>query len=158
MNTPQTRPQSDADRFAADFTAGFEELPASRRFTPEQLEVIYALGYSHVQQQHWPQALSIFAFLSQYGPTRAHYLAGLALSLQMLGRHDEAINIHSLMLVLFPDQLSPMLHVAESQLALGDRAGAVQTLRQLDAALPAGVMLKERAQALLERLGSTATA
>ncbi|WP_186764560.1 tetratricopeptide repeat protein [Comamonas flocculans] len=158
MNTPQTRLQSDADRFAADFTRGFEELQASRRFTAEQLEVIYALAYSHVQQQQWQKALAIFAFLSQYGPTRSHYLAGLALCLQMVQRHDEAINIHSLMLVLFPEQLAPLLHIAESQLALGERAAAVKTLQQLDAALPAGVMLQQRAQALLERLASTASA
>lgn len=156
MNTPQ--PQSAADRFAADFTEGYHELPASRRFTPEQLEVIYAMGYSHIQQQQWQQALPIFAFLSQYGPTRAHYLAGLALCLQMAQRHDEAINIWSLKLVLFPDQLSPQLHIAECQLAMGERADAVQTLRQLNAALPADVMLKARVQALLERLNeATAT-
>ena len=156
MNTPDTAALSPADRFAADFAAGYNELPASRRFTAEQLEVIYAMGYSHVQQQQWRQALPIFAFLSQYGPTRMHYLAGLALCLHMARRHEEAIDICSLMLVLFPESLQASMRIAECQLALGDRAGAAHTLRQLDAALPAGDALKGRAQALLERVRESA--
>lgn len=158
MSTIQTPTATPAERFAADFHQGYEELPASRRFTAEQLEVIYALGYSHAQQQQWPQALPIFAFLSQYGPTRRHYLAGLALCLHMVDRHEEAINIYTLMLVLFPDNLQPSLHIAECQLAQGDKAGAADTLRELDAALAPDHALKGRTQALLERLQEPAPA
>jgi tetratricopeptide (TPR) repeat protein len=145
-------PQTAAERFASDFQTGYSELPASRRFTPEQLEVIYALAYSHARQQQWSQALPIFAFLSQYGPTRRHYLAGLAQSLQMLKRLEEAVLIYSLMLVLFPDQLEPSIHVAQCQLAQGDRDSAVATLSQLDSALEDDAPLKQRTRALLEQL------
>ena len=123
------------------------------QFTPEQLEVLYALAYAHMQQQQWRQALNLFAFLSQYGPTRRHYLAGLAQCLRMAERHEEAINIWTLVLVLFPDNLSPSLHIAQCQLAMGDTVAAQQTLRQLAASLEDSDPLKVRAGALLVQLG-----
>ena len=89
----QPAPASD---FGDALRTGLEALPSSHRFTPEQLEVLYALAYAHMQQQQWRQALNLFAFLSQYGPTRRHYLAGLAQCLRMAERHEEAINIWTL--------------------------------------------------------------
>ena len=50
----------DADTFAAEFHEGVEKLPGSRRFTPEQLEVLYGLGYAQAQQERWDKALAIF--------------------------------------------------------------------------------------------------
>ncbi len=139
--------------FGDALRTGLDALPSSKRFTPEQLEVLYALGYAHMQQQQWRQGLNLFAFLSQYGPTRRHYLAGLAQCLRMAERYEEAINIWTLILVLFPDNLSPSLHIAQCQLAMGDAAAAQQTLRQLAAALEDSDPLKVRAGALLGQLG-----
>ena len=122
----QPAPASD---FGDALRTGLEALPSSHRFTPEQLEVLYALAYAHMQQQQWRQALNLFAFLSQYGPTRRHYLAGLAQCLRMAERHEEAINIWTLVLA------------------------AQQTLRQLAASLEDSDPLKVRAGALLVQLG-----
>lgn len=146
----------DADTFAAEFHTGVEKLPGSRRFTPEQLEVLYGLGYAQAQQERWDKALAIFAFLSQYGPTRQHYLAGLALCMQKLHRYEEAVSIYSLMLVLFEGRLDPALRIAECQLAQGHTAEALATLRQLDKALTENDALKTRTRALLEHLGGKA--
>lgn len=146
------QPASAGD-FGNALRTGLEALPSSHRFTPEQLEVLYALAYTHMQQQQWRQALNLFAFLSQYGPTRRHYLAGLAQCLRMAERYEEAINIWALILVLFPENLSPSLHIAQCQLAMGDAAAAQHTLRQLTAALEDSDPLKVRADALLGQLG-----
>lgn len=145
----------DADIFASEFKEGFASLPAAKRFTAEQLEVIYGMAYAHAQQKQWQKALGIFAFLSQYGPTRRHYLAGLALCLQKLQRYDEAINIYSLMLVLFGDNLEPSLYIAECELAQGDTVAALATLRQLDKALDDGDALKKRAQVLASHVAQS---
>ena len=147
---------SNADAFADKFKAGFDELPCSRRFTPEQLEVLYGLGYAQAHLEQWDKALPIFAFLSQYGPTRQHYLAGLAHCLQKVRRYDEAINIYSLMLVLFADRLDPSMRIAECQLAQGQLAEALTTLRQLDNALPDSDPLKTRTRTLLQHLNANA--
>jgi type III secretion system low calcium response chaperone LcrH/SycD len=127
-------------------------LPSSKRLTADQLEVIYSLAYAHVVQQQYAQALPLFTFLCQYGPTRKHYLSGLALSLRMLSRFDEAINMYSLVLVLFPDSLEAALHVAECQIGQGDVEQARLSLSQLIDAADDNADLRNRATALLDLL------
>jgi len=127
-------------------------LPSSKRLTAEQLEVIYSLAYAHTVQQQYAQALPLFTFLCQYGPTRKHYLTGLALSLRMLSRFDEAINMYSLVLVLFPDSLDAALHIAECQIGQGDVEQARLSLDQLVAATDDNLDLQNRARALLDLL------
>lgn len=146
----------DFHAFSAAFHEAFEELPASRRFTPEQLEVIYGLAYAHAQQKQWDQALPIFAFLSQYGPTRRHYLAGLAQCTRALGRHGEAVNIYALMLTLFPDHLEAGVQLAECQLAQGEATAALTTLKLLLEIVDESSPLKARVQSFVARLNTNA--
>lgn len=139
---------------------GLDALPSSRRFTAEQLEVIYALAYAHVAQGQYAQALPVFAFLSQYGPTRRHYLSGLALCLQMTGRHDEAININALCATLFPDSVQSTLRIAECQLAAGRGDEAKATLDMLVRYAEAGGAgdVGGRARALRDLVSQESTA
>ena len=94
-------------------------LPSSQRFSGEQLEVIYGMAYAHVVQKQYRQALPIFSFLAQYGPTRKHYWAGMALCLNMIGRHEEAESIYGLNDLLFPASPDSALHMAECQISAG---------------------------------------
>lgn len=132
---------------------GLQALPSSRRFTAEQLEVIYALAYAQVTQGKYADALPVFSILATYGPTRKHYMMGLALCLQMCGRFDEAVRIYSAVGTLFPEGPEASLGVAECLLALGLTADAV---RELNLALryteETGQYpeARKRAQALLE--------
>ncbi len=121
----------ERSEFGEALYRGMEALPSSRRLTPEQLEVVYALAYAQVAQEQYAQALPLFAFLAQYGPTRKHYLVGLGVCLQMLGRADEAIDIYSLVLTLYPDSLPTALRVAECHLALRQLDRARRTLELL---------------------------
>lgn len=66
----------------------------------------------------------------------------------MAERHEEAINIWTLVLVLFPDALSPSLHIAQCQLAMGDVL-AQQT--------PAPACLLEDSDPLKVRAGALAS-
>lgn len=149
--------QFDLHAFSAAFHQEFEELPAASRLTPEQLEVIYGMGYAHAQQKQWEQALPIFAFLCQYGPNRRHYLAGLAQCTRELGRFDEAKNVYALMLTLFPDHLEPGIQLAECQFAQGDLSAAVTTLNLLLEISEDNSPLKRRAQSFLDRLSGSAS-
>lgn len=140
---------------------GLTSLPGSQRLSAEQLEVIYALAYSHVAQGQYAQALPLFAFLSQYGPTRKHYLSGLALCLQMQARYDEAIRIYSLVGTLFPVSPEATLRVAECQLALAQTDEARVSLELVLAAASEDAVhadLAPRAQMLLAALGREAHA
>ena len=136
---------------------GLDGLPSSKRLTAEQLEVIYSLAYAHVVQQQYAQALPMFTFLSQYGPTRKHYLSGLALCLRMQSRFDEAINMYSLVLVLFPDSLDAALHIAESQIGQGELGQARISLSQLIEATEDDPDLQIRARSLLDLLSRGST-
>lgn len=115
--------------FGQQLYDGLAALPGSQRLTADQLEVIYAMAYAHVAQAQYAQALPLFTFLSQYGPTRKHYLVGLALCLQMQERYEEAIRIHSLIGVLYPLAPEATLRVAECQLALEQIEAARDSLR-----------------------------
>lgn len=138
-----------------------DTLPSSRRLKSEQLEVLYALAYAYVTQGKYAEALPIFSLLATYGPTRKHYLLGLALCLQMNKRFDEAVGIYSLAAVLFPGTPEIPLLVAECQLMQGDRDAARQELarvvRLIEAAGGKYDSWKPRAQALMglaERKGA----
>ena len=140
---------------------GLSGLPGSQRMSAEQLEVIYALAYAHVAQGQYAQALPLFAFLSQYGPTRKHYLSGLALCLQMQARYDEAVRIYSLVGTLFPVSPEATLRVAECQLAQAQADDARVSLELVLAAAaedPAHADLAPRARMLLAALGREAHA
>lgn len=115
-----------------DLCERLEALPSASRLTAEQLEAVYALAYAHVVQRQYDQALRVFALLSLYGPTRKHYLVGLALCLQKVGRHDEAASMYGVVLVLYPDAWEAALQMAECQAALGQTSEALAMLEHLD--------------------------
>lgn len=137
-----------------------ESLPSAKRFTREQLEVIYSMAYAHVAQGQYAQALPIFAFLAQYGPTRRHYLYGLALSLQMVGRLEEAISIYSLCSLLFPDSFEAAQRLAQCQVAVGRRDEAGDTLSMLlqYAQMSGNAQLEHKAQGMLNLVNRCASA
>ncbi|WP_338149761.1 SycD/LcrH family type III secretion system chaperone [Achromobacter ruhlandii] len=156
----QSSSATSRSAFGQQVYDGLAALPASQRLTADQLEVIYAMAYAHVAQAQYAQALPLFAFLSQYGPTRKHYLAGLALCLQMQARYEEAIRIHSLVGVLFPLAPEATLRVAECQLALGQAEAARESLQLVAAAAQdddAYAQLGARAASLLVLTGKGAS-
>lgn len=141
------------DALAERLYQNLEALPSSKRLTKEQLEVMYGLAYTQISQERYDQALPLFAFLSQYGPTRKHYLVGLGVCLQMVGREEDAINIYSVVLTLYPNSLTTALRVAECHIALKQFDQARRTLQLLavdDAGTYADVAT--RAKALLQLL------
>lgn len=103
-------------------------LPSKQRVSSGDLEKVYGLAYAHVTQGQFTQALPIFAFLATYSPSSEHYLAGLALCLQMCERYGEAIDMYSLLCMLSPGDPEPALQVAECQLMLGQTAAAAAEL------------------------------
>lgn len=137
-----------------------QALPSKERLSADELEVIYALAYAHVTQEQYAQALPVFSLLATYSPTSKHYLAGLALCLQMCERYTEAIGIYSLLGTLNPESPEPALQVAECQLMLGHTAEAAEELdRVMRAIAEAGGRhdaLKPRTLVLQSLVGSRA--
>ncbi|KAB0602094.1 SycD/LcrH family type III secretion system chaperone [Castellaniella defragrans] len=125
MSQPATESRS---RFGQQLYDELQALPSGARLSAEQLEVVYALAYAHVIQGQYAQALPIFSILAIYGPTRRHYLAGLALCLEQCERYEEAIRMYSLLITLFPGSMEPALQIAECLLMLGRTAEAAEEL------------------------------
>ena len=98
----------------------------------------------------------MFAFLAQYGPTCRHYLYGLALSLQMLDRFDEAISMYSLCALLHPECCEAIQRVAQCHVQAGRREDACQTLDMLLARAHASsnVELERKVQGMLNLMSS----
>ena len=147
--------------FGQQLYDGLRALPASTRLSNEQLEVIYALAYAHVTQGQYAQALPVFSILATYGPTRRHYLAGLALCLEQCERYEEAISMYSLLITLFPGSPEPALQIAECLLMIGRTAEAADELdRVLRGIAESGGRydaLRPRAQVLRDLAGRRAS-
>lgn len=156
----QSKPSIKRCESAQRLYEGLRDLAGTKRFTREQLEVIYAMGYAHVAQRHYAQALPIFAFLAQYGPTRRHYLYGLGLCLQMVGRIEEAISMYSLCALLFPDSFETAQRLAQCQVTAGRREQACDTLNILlhDAKTAGDTVLETKARAMLDLVVERASA
>ena len=146
--------------FGQQLYDGLRALPSGSRLSNEQLEVVYALAYAHVTQGQYAQALPMFSILATYGPTRRHYIAGLALCLEQCERYDEAISMYSLLITLFPGSLEPALQGAECLLLLGRPAEAAEELdRVLRGIAESGGQydaLRPRAQVLRDLAGRRA--
>jgi len=158
----QTAKAAQRDKFGQQIFDELAALPGSARLTSGQLEAIYALAYARVMQGQYAQALPVFGLLSIYGPTRKHYIAGLALCLQACGRYADAINTYSMLMTLFPGGPEPALQVAECFLALGRldeaRAELGRALRCIAEARGAFDGCKARAHLLMARLSQHAAA
>ena len=145
----------DLHVFSAAVHKAIDELPTSNRLNSEQMEVLYGIAYTHVEQNQWGQALPLFSFLHWQMPTRRHYLAGVAKCQRELGLYEEAKYHYAVMLALFPDQLEPSVQLAECQIALGETAEALETLQLLSEVAEDGSPLKARAQSFWARLNAS---
>lgn len=141
----------------ARLRAALAAAPLSARYTAGELETVYAFAHAQLARQRYAEALPIFAFLTQYAPTALPYLAGLGLCLQQVGRHDDAIQVHSFIALLAPQDLHASLEIAQSLLAQHRHDAAIDLLGLLarQAAAPGEAHpAATRAAALLTLLGA----
>lgn len=103
---------TDIDASVARLRSALAAAPLSRRYTPGELETVYAFAHAQLARRRFAEALPIFAFLTQYAPTALPYLGGLGLCLRQSGRHDDAIQVYSFIGMLAPEALDASLQVA----------------------------------------------
>ncbi len=106
-------------------------LPSSKRFTDEQIEIIYGIGYSFFMQGKFENACGIFQMLLIYRPLDPRILGAFALCCKRLGKFESAIPAYSAALVLEPTNLSWAVHMAECLAALGKRDESLTLLEPL---------------------------
>lgn len=106
--------------------AAMRQLPPC--FEPRVAAALYAMGYAHLQEGRHQQAHDYFRTLLINDPMDRSYLAGLALALAGLRRHEEAIRINMAALLWHPGDPAAMLRQAECLLALRRPTEAVTWL------------------------------
>ncbi len=108
---------------------GFQELreklqalPNAARFSDEQIEIIYGIGYALYQQGKVESAIGLFQILITYRPLDARLMMAFALCCKRMCRFDAAIPSFSAALALAPDEpgaAEAAIHLSECLAAIG---------------------------------------
>lgn len=94
-------------------------LPASTRFTDDQIETVYGIGYALYQQGKFESAVGLYQVLLIYRPMDARIMTAFAMCCKRLSRFDAAIPAFAAALALAPDDPSSAIHLSECLAALG---------------------------------------
>ena len=135
---------------------GLAGLSLTSRYSRDELDTIYALGWSHLSRGQADTGLRLFLFLTDYAPTEATYLMGLGVCLQQLDRPQDALAVFSWAGLLDAKNIEASLRSAESLLAMQRReeAEALLDLIVVDSMASSNkpTHIAYRAQALLDVL------
>lgn len=99
-----------------------QALPSATRFSDEQVEVVYGIGYALYQQGKFESAVGLFQVLLLYRPLDARLMMAFAQCCKRLLRFDAAIPAFAAALALDPDEpeaAEAAIHLSECLAALG---------------------------------------
>jgi type III secretion system low calcium response chaperone LcrH/SycD len=118
----------------ADMSALFDHVFSGRTLGPllghsaQSLEAMYYFAYTFYRQGKYAEALKIFSLLLICDHLdRRHYM-GMAACLQMQRRHADAKKHYRIASMLDMTDPAAFMHIAECDLALGDRDAAIKSL------------------------------
>ena len=139
-----------------EFRQALENLPLARSLPDADTDVVYGMGYRHLEQGHYEEARGVFWLLTMFKPARLKYPHGLAQSLRMLERHEEAASLFAYLWRMDGTRnLQFLMDKAECEV-LGKQAQlAMSTLDEIveaAARLPGSEKIRDRALALRELL------
>lgn len=132
-------------------------LIGSKRFTDEQIEIIYGIGHSLFMQGKLANACGVFQILLIYRPLELRALFAYGLCCKNLGRYADAIPLFVAALGLDPENLNSAVHLAECLAALGRKEETITILdpliklASLDASFASLKLRAESLRALLDK-------
>ncbi len=91
-------------------------------------EAVYSVGHQFYRQARYEDALRVFAWLVMRNNLERRFIYALAACLQMLGRHESAIQHYLNASLLNPDDPLAVFHACECLIALGRVAQAREGL------------------------------
>lgn len=139
------------------FMASGATLRDLRGLTDANMEALYALAYSEYNQANYDKALDLFRMLCNLDHLEHRFWLGLGATRQMQRDYQHAIEAYVMAMMLDIDQPIPPLHMAECQLAIGDRESAETSFEYAVHAAgdkPQFQTIKHQAEAKLEILRS----
>lgn len=134
--------------------------PTPKILGKTEKDSLYTLGYVLYGQEKYTEAIPFFTLLNLYEPSSARNYAALAACQKMTKAYEKAINSYATALLLEPDHIEYVLHIAECQIAGLYTDGAINTLNQLlamDSSLKNAPEIKNQAKALLNLLNKKIT-
>jgi type III secretion system low calcium response chaperone LcrH/SycD len=132
--TEKTRDINDLVQEVADFLLAGGTVGDMYGLDADQLEPMYALGFSLYNQARWSEALKVFSFLTYHSHLEQRFHVGRAACLQMLKQYEDALTAYGLAYVLDASDPSVSLHIAECLIALGkkeDARGVLENVAEL---------------------------
>ena len=138
----------------AEFKAKAENSPATRRFTDDELEVLYPVAYGTYQQGQYRRAASHFAQLTLYRPTSARFLKGQGASQFMARLYPQSAATYSFLVLLHPTDVEALCMYGHCMLMLGRKDAAHSALRRAVAQKGGPAEFRKRAKALLELIAA----
>ncbi len=97
-------------------------LPSISRFSDEQIEIVYGIGYALYQQGKFDNAIGLFQVLMMYRPLDARLMMAFALCCKRLCRFEAAIPAFAAALALGsdePEAAEAAIHLSECLAAMG---------------------------------------
>ena len=125
-------------------------------FSPDELEAVYALGYTYYQVGRLKDAETLFRFVTSMDSLDPKYGYALASTLQAERKFEEAALLYAILVAI--DITNPAIYngLAECRLATGDKTGAREALEALVMAIrtdtPAGKAAVEKAERKIKEL------
>lgn len=111
--------------------AQLDALPSSSAVSDRTTERMYLLAHRLLMQGQYEEAQGYFALLAVLRPTRAKYWQGLAVTLRMMLRYAQAMDVYRYVSLLEPDEPRHELDLAECLLLQHEYAAGKQTLDRL---------------------------
>lgn len=122
--------------------------------TPAERDALYTLAHGRYAQARYDQALPLFAHLVMLDHLEHRYLFGLGATLQMMGRHTEALPHYVAATVLVLDDPEPAMRCGECLQAMHRIDEAIESfeLALLLCVRPAHAHLRARCLLTLQAL------
>ena len=117
---------------ALDVLAAGGTLKDLRGLSDEDLEAVYAIGFSLYNQGKYAEAEPLFQFACLYGNTQPHYWLALGNCRLMLTKYEAAIEALGFAYLYDSDNAWPVIQTATCYLALGDKENAKDALELAD--------------------------
>ncbi len=130
---------------------------SATNFTEKMGESLYSRGYVQYHQGRYEDASKTFGYIIFNDPSNVRAMRGLASSLQMLGKHHQALLFLSYAAVADDDNADISLQVVECMLHIGQKRDAQRLLSDIEKALkndPKDEYIRQKAKGLRELLGS----
>lgn len=100
-------------------------------YTPEEIEVVYSLGYSSYQAGRFDEAEKIFRFACMLAHLEPKYYLALGGALAAQRKYAEAISTYAYVLMLELNNVEAYGCIADCYLALGNAGEAREALEEV---------------------------